>query len=481
MLKRNSIIPIIAVVIVAGIMIFQVGMGIGKKDQKVNEPQPVEKVIIKDEGGFVSAISSVSGMLMPAVVHIDVTGTAVQRSSEYGNFFGTPQRREIPIRAMGSGVIVSKDGYIITNNHVVQNAESIAVELYDGSRQIAKLVGTDPGTDLAVVKIEPASDMKYARLGISDDIKVGEWVIAIGSPRGLDWTVTAGIISAKNRRDIGALGPSGYEDFIQTDAAINPGNSGGPLINLSGEVIGINSLIVSASQGSEGLGFAIPSNMVKTISESLIKNGKVIRGYFGVNIQDITPQMKKGLKLEENFKGVIIADVLPDGPADKAGLMQGDIITQYDGKNLESAAQLRNSVATTSPGTQIKIKVLRDKEEFDISIRIGDLGKMEKLAKAQGEEDHLGLSVEKVNADIAQRIGLRRPAGVIVTEVQPRSNAENIGIKKGDIIFRVGNRGVNNPQEFNSLISAAAKDGRAMLLLRDGMSGRIGYIVVPLG
>ncbi|KKL44356.1 hypothetical protein LCGC14_2366530, partial [marine sediment metagenome] len=275
-------------------------------------------------------------------------------------------------------------------------------------------------------------------------------------------------------------GPTGYEDFIQTDASINPGNSGGPLINLNGEVIGINSLIVSASRGSEGLGFSIPSNMVKTISESLIKHGKVVRGYLGVNIQSITPELIQGLKLERNFKGVIITNILSDSPASRAGFEQGDIIIFYDGKKTESSEQLRNFVAATRPGRLVKVKVLRDNDELEISVKIGDLEKIEKQAGAGKENDLLGLTVEKVTPEIARNLGLRKAAGVIVTDIQQESVAARVGINNGDIIFRVGNREVNDTEEFSSLISEAEKEGSVMLLLRDGRSGRVGYIIVPL-
>jgi serine protease Do len=364
-----------------GILFFLIGMGVNPERGTAKEPLPVETIVIKDETGFSQSISTVANTLMPAVVHIDVAGIVTQRS--YG-FRGEPGMhiREVPVQALGSGVIISSEGYIITNNHVVQNADEIEVELYDGSRHSAKLVGTDPYTDLAVIKIEKVDGIRYARLGNSDEIRVGEWVIAIGSPRGLDWTVTAGIISAKNRRDIGALGPAGYEDFIQTDASINPGNSGGPLINLSGEVIGINSLIVSASRGSNGLGFAIPSSMVQTISDSLIRYGKVKRGYLGVSIQDITPQIAENLKLNENFLGVVIADLANGGPADRFGLEQGDIVTKFDGKPVENGAQLRNMVAATVPGKLVEIRVRRKDEELGIRVRIGDLEKSKKLSKA---------------------------------------------------------------------------------------------------
>lgn len=468
----------IITIVVTGTIFFLLGMGSHPERGKAEEPVPVKTIVIKDEGGFTNSIRTVANLLMPTVVHIEITGTVVQRSPYY--YFGQPQQREVPIRALGSGVIISSEGYIITNNHVVQNADTIKVELYDGSNQSAKFIGTDPNTDLAVIKIDPTSDMKYAKFGNSDEIQVGEWVVAIGSPRGFDWTVTAGIISGKHRRDIGSLGPTGYEDFIQTDASINPGNSGGPLINLNGEVIGINSLIVSASRGSEGLGFSIPSNMVKTISESLIKHGKVVRGYLGVNIQSITPELIQGLKLERNFKGVIITNILPDSPASKAGFEQGDIIILYDGNKTESSEQLRNFVAATRPGRLVKVKVLRDNDEVEISVKLGDLENTEKQVRAKKRNDLLGLTVEKVTPEIARNLGLRRAVGVIVTDIHQGSTAARVGINNGDIIFRVGNREVNDTEEFSSLISEAVKEGSVMLLLRDGKNGRVGYIIVPL-
>lgn len=486
--KRN--LYFIFALIITGVVFFLLGMGSNPKKGEAEEATPVTTIVISDEGGFSTAISSVSNALMPAVVHIDVSGTIVQRAplSPFGDdpffryFFGPPQEmeREVPVQALGSGVIISKDGYIITNNHVVENADKINVEFYDGNMYEAELIGRDPNTDLAVVKVDPTPDMKYAQFGDSDACNVGEWVIAIGSPRGLDWTVTAGIISAKNRTDIGALGPTGYEDFIQTDASINPGNSGGPLINLKGEVIGINSLIVSASRGSEGLGFAIPSNMAKAISDSLIKYGKVVRGYLGVNIQDVTPEIAKNLKLGKNFKGVIIADVLPDGPASNAGIEQGDIVIAFKGVNVENVTQLRNIVADTAPGTSVKMTILRNKNELEITVKIGELEKERELSKEESESDLLGLSVEKVTADIARRIGLRRAAGVIITSILPGGAADKVGLSEGDIIFRVGNTPVNNPQEFDSLVKETAKEGEVLFLVRDGKTGRVGYIVVPL-
>jgi serine protease Do len=478
----------IAAVAVAGFLAFT---AMGNRDE-TQAQAPTSTIVIKDEGGFASAISTVAEELKPAVVHIDITGTVVQQAPQFGSpfgndpffryFFGPQQQgpQKVPIRALGSGVIISKDGYILTNNHMVANADTIEVELYDGTKQQAKLIGTDPGTDLAVIKIDPTSTMKFAPLGDSDTLKVGEWVVAIGSPRGFDWTVTAGIISAKHRTGIGALGPAGYEDFIQTDAAINPGNSGGPLINLKGEVIGINSLIISASQGSEGMGFAIPSNMAKEISESLIQHGKVVRGYMGVNIQDITPDMAKNLKLKGQTKGAIVTDVVPGGPAEKAGVQQGDIIVKFDGDSVESSSQLRNLVAQTDPGSTVKVTLVRNSKEMELTLEVGDLTKAQKAAQREVGNQLLGVSVQAVTPQIAKEMGLTKAAGVIITSVAPGSPAQQSGLTKGDIIYRVGNSEVNDPKEFSRLISQAAKEGGALLLVRDAQSGNTGYITVPL-
>jgi serine protease Do len=478
--------------VMTAVLFFLIGMGSHPGKGKADEATPVQTIVIKDEVGFSTAISEVADAVIDAVVHINVAGTVVQRGPEFGSpfgndpffkyFFGPPQQREyeVPVQALGSGIIISKEGYVITNNHVVQNADTIEVVLHDGTKHEAKLIGADPRTDLAVVKIKPVQGMKYALFGDSDKCKVGEWVIAIGSPRGLDSTVTAGIISAKNRTNIGVLGPTGYEDFIQTDAAINPGNSGGPLINLKGEVIGINALIVSASAGSEGLGFAIPSNMAREISDSLIGHGKVVRGYLGVNIQDITPEMAKSLKLDKNFKGVIIADVVSSGPAEKGGIEQGDILIRYEGKRIETVAELRNAVAATDPGTSVKVTVLRDKKEREFNVRVGELEKAEQEVRAKGGSIILGLKVEKVDSDTAKRLGLKKATGVIITEVESGSAADRVGLKKGDIIFRVGNTPVDDPAQFSELIAQATREGKVMLLVRDMSTGRVGYLVVPL-
>ena len=481
----------ITTLIIAGVLLFFLGMVFTPERGKAEEATPVQTIVINDQSGFTSAIAEVANALMPTVVYINVTGTVKQRgpgSGPFGNdpffryFFGPPEgEREVPISALGSGVIISRDGYIITNNHVVENADNIVIKLYDGSEHEAELVGTDPQTDLAMVKIKPIPGMKYAEFGDSDQCKIGEWVIAIGAPRGLDWTVTAGIISAKNRTDIGVLGPTGYEDFIQTDASINPGNSGGPLINLRGRVIGINSLIVSASQGSEGLGFAIPSNLARNISDSLIKYGKVVRGYLGVQIQDVTPDVAKSLKLDREVKGVIVADVFEGSPADKGGLEQGDVVIAFNGKQVETVAELRNLVAQTRPGQTATLKVIRNKKQMNVRVKIGDLEKLQQLARADKGNETLGVTVEKITPEIANKLGLKNTTGVVIARVASGSPADRSGLKAGDIVFRVGNQVVKDPEQFNKLVSELAESGKVMLLIRDVRTGRVGYIVVPVG
>jgi serine protease Do len=446
-----------------------------------DQPRPVTEIVLRDETGFSRLISEVSQELIPTVVHISITGTVEQGTPDipFFRFFEAPPEREVPIQALGSGVIVSEQGHIITNYHVIRQADEIEVVLHTGRAYTAEVIGSDPQTDLAVIKIDPVPGMRYAELGDSEAVEIGEWVIAIGSPRGFQQTVTAGIVSAKNRSNIGALGPQGYEDFIQTDAAINPGNSGGPLINLEGKVIGINSLIISSTRGFEGMGFAIPSNMAEYIAEQLIQEGEVTRGFLGVQIQNLTPEMRESLDLDPEQQGIIVADVTPDGPAEQAGIEQGDIIVSYNGRTIESTTDLRNLVARTQPGADATVTVLRDGESRTFDVEIGDLGGFQQ-AQADAADETLGMSLQPVTAETARRLGLENEGGLLVTAVAPDGPAARVGIVEGTVVLRVGRAEVNTVAEFRNQIEKNVDRGQVLLLVFDPRSENTLYVTVPL-
>jgi serine protease Do len=476
----------IQIVLLAGFIGFGVSAcsgGGGRQAAPSSSQPPARTVVIQDKGGFADAIAAVADAAKQSVVHIDITGTVLQQAPAMGPFgmlFGAPAPQKVPIRALGSGVLISSEGYIVTNNHVVEHADKVQVLFHDGTQEPARIVGQDPFTDLAVVKVENARNVPPATLGDSDAIKVGDWVVAIGNPRGLDWTVTAGIVSATHRISLGPAGPTGFQDYIQTDAAINPGNSGGPLLNLKAEVIGLNSLIISQSQGSEGLGFAIPAKMVKSISDSLIRNGKVIRGDLGISFQNITPQIIKGLNLPKDAQGVVVVEVIPGGPGANAGLQQGDVISKFQGMSISSAYQLLNAIAEAAPGTKATVTLLRDNRERQVTATMADQLELLKKEAAHPAYDLLGLKVQPITAALARQFGLSQPVGVLVTDVVAGSPADRAGIIKGDAVFRVGDTGVNNPQQFSKLVGQAIKSGTVVLLIRDSKSGQMGYLQIPI-
>jgi serine protease Do len=445
--------------------------------------QPAARtVVISDKGGFADAIVAVANAAKSGVVHIDIQGTVLQQAptGPLGSLFGGGAPQKVPIRALGSGVLISSEGYIITNNHVVENADKITVLLQDGVEEPAKVVGTDRFTDLAVVKIANVHGIAPLAFGNSDDLQVGEWVVAIGNPRGLDWTVTHGIISALHRTDIGPSGPTGFQDFIQTDAAINPGNSGGPLLSLKGEVIGLNSMIISQSQGSEGLGFAIPSNQARRIAESLIKDGKVVRGELGINFQSVDASIVKGLNLPPGTQGAVVVEVIPNTPAAQAGLQQGDVIIGLDDKAIGNSYDLRRLISETKPGAEVKATILRGNKESQLTVGVMSEQDLVKLEATHPAYELLGLKVDPVTAKQARQLGLPRPVGVNVTDVVAGSPADMAGLVKGDIIFRVGNDDVTNAQGFSKLLGDAVKSGTVLLLIHDSKSGQVGYLKVPV-
>ncbi len=432
-----------------------------------------------------TAIADVAQKSMPAVVHIEVTQrvdvplpvSPFESDPFFRYFFGGsagPRSYKKEMRGIGTGVIIDGDGHIVTNNHVVSGATKISVKMASGEESEAKIAGVDPKTDLAVLKIRPPKNIPYLVFGNSDKLRVGEWVVAIGNPRGLEQTVTAGIISAKHR--MGILDPSSYQDYIQTDAAINPGNSGGPLLNLAGEVIGVNAAIVSESGGFEGIGFAIPSNMAKAIAEDLIKTGKVVRGWMGVSIQDVTAQMAKSMNLKGS-KGAWVAEVFKGGPAEKAGIMKGDVVTSYDGAAVENANDFRNHVAATRVGKKVDVGILRKGEKISIPVEVS-IHKPSPRITAVELKSKLGIEVKEISILEARRRRLDSREGVMLTKVDPNGPAARVGLEAGDIILQINNLAVRGIQDYSRILEQMLRDEEVLLLVRDMRTGDIGYLTV---
>jgi len=380
-----------------------------------------------------------------------------------------PRYREHRQEGIGSGVIVSEEGYIMTNNHVVEGADDLTVKLSDGREFPAIIVGTDPPSDLAVIKIKEAKDLPVAFLGQSEDLRVGEMVIAIGSPFGLSETVTLGIVSAKGRSTGGSINQ--YENFIQTDAAINPGNSGGALVNLDGEVVGINTAIYSRSGGYQGIGFAIPIDMAKRITDDLISEGYVSRGWLGVGIQDITADLARSLDVEPG-SGVLISEVFENTPAEKAGIQPTDIVVEMNGEAVTSTTELRNKVAMIKPGTEVRLKVLRNGKEKNIKIVLDERPDEQGLAGGRSEslKEKTGLTLQNLTPPLMRQYDIKETQkGVFVMDVEPGSTADRARIRPGDIILEVDRKEVNSVSEFNKIISRTSKDTVLIRALRRGL------------
>jgi serine protease Do len=389
--------------------------------------------------------------------------------------FETPQsRRE---KSLGSGVIVDPNGYIVTNNHVVAKADEIKVLLADKSEYTGKVVGSDPKTDVAVIKIA-ATNLPAIPWGDSSELRVGEYVLAIGNPFGLNQTVTMGIISAVGRANVGI---ADYEDFIQTDAAINPGNSGGALVNTRGELIGVNTAIFSRSGGYMGIGFAVPSNMVRLVMTSLIKEGKVTRGWLGVSIQEVTAELAKQFGLKE-ANGALVSDVLKDTPADRAGLKRGDVVVKYNGHDVANAGQLRNLVAETVVGQRVTVVVIRDKREKELSVKIEEQPK--EIASIGGgsaapsdNEVLSGLEVQQLTPDLADQLNLPHTiTGVVIASVEDGSLAEDAGVLAGDVIVEINHQAIKNLEDYQR-IGRQLKAGESVLLLLN-RSGQMLFVTL---
>lgn len=437
--------------------------------------------------GIRTSYADIVDKTSPAVVRIEADHktkgrSQIQAPDDLFHQFQMPQMQQRPQieRGLGSGVVVNADGTILTNYHVVEDAEKITVSMGDNKTYEAKVLGKDQPSDLALLKID-ASNLPYLTLGDSDKVRVGDIVLAIGNPLGIGQTVTAGIISAKGRRT--GLSDGSYEDFLQTDAPINRGNSGGALVNLNGELIGINSQILSGgpSGGSIGIGFSIPSNMAKSVMDQLLKDGKVHRGMLGVNIQNITDDTAKALELKET-SGVLVSDVKGGSAAEKAGIKRGDVITAFNGEKIEDTNVLRNKVAQTAPGTAVKLTVSRDGKESDLNVTLDEFKASDSKNPAgengndngggsQGQSGKLGLTLEPLSGRIAKQLGIDAASGgLVVTDVDPTGPAAEAGISEGDVILEINRKAVSSVADAKSAIDASGGKPVLILMSRKGQT-----------
>lgn len=431
------------------------------------------------------AFSDIVNAVSPSVVNISTTKVVKRNTGPFDDpffdlfspfhEFGAPKKYKE--RSLGSGVIVSPDGYIITNNHVVEKADEIKVTLPDRRTFRGRIVGADTKTDIAIVRID-SSNLPTLTWGDSDKLQVGEFVLAIGSPYGLSNTVTMGIISAVGRANVGI---ADYEDFIQTDAAINPGNSGGPLVNIKGELIGINTAIFSRTGGYQGIGFAVPSNMVRLVMDQLIQKGKVTRGWIGVTIQELTPELAQEFGLK-NSKGALVSDVVKDSPAAKAGIIRGDVILGFNGKEVKDVSSLRNMVAQSKTGDAIGMKILRNGKEFAVKVVIVELPRdvaevmPDRLPDNSEARVFAGLTVMDLSKEIARQLGFNKnEKGVVVVRVEPGSPADDAEIKKGDIIKEINKKEIGNLEEYNK-IATNIKRNEVLLFINRG--GKKFYVIL---
>lgn len=496
--KRHRVLTVFAAVaalvclgfaLVAGTRAYESGLsafGVGT-DTSLNSTPPVMPAVnAAGPEALSQAFSSVAKAVGPAVVHINVVKEVQAPVGQFGFGFrfpgdgpNGPTRQE----GSGSGVIVNPNGFIITNNHVVGDAKSIEVKLADGRRLKGTVVGTDEPTDIAVVKVD-ASDLPAATLGVSEKMQQGDWVVAVGSPFGLEQTITAGIVSATGRR----LQSSPYDAFIQTDASINPGNSGGPLVNLRGEVVGINTMIFTKSGGNQGIGFAIPSDMVKKVYDQLVSgNGKVVRGYMGIAVADLTPAIAESLNVPAETKGALVSDVASEAsPAAKAGLKSGDVITGIEGKAVGSAADLTSMVADFAPGTSINVAYIRDGASKTTSVTLIERPSASSLENNQDGDDDanpqegtkLGIQVRDLTPEIASQVRSKSSIGAVVVGVDPAGPAASAGLQRGDVIVRIGKVPVASAKDLTNAV-ASFKSGETVVLQVE-RGRRMAFITVEL-
>lgn len=447
---------------------------------------PPSAAQVADARQLSRTFAQVASQMSPSVVRIAITKTAKNvrrggpggfgqnpfRGTPFERFFGDndddgPQGEGPKQRGMGSGVVIDQKGFILTNNHVVEDADEVKVTFVDGKTVTGKVVGTDPKSDLAVVKVDGV-DVKAAKLGDSDKLEVGDWLIAIGNPFGLDHTVTVGVLSAKNRS---VLGNGNYEDFLQTDASINPGNSGGPLVNLNGEVIGINTMIAGIGTG---IGFAVPSSMARPITDQLMHNGKVRRPYVGILMQDLTPELSKGLagagKVPD--KGALVGQVQPGSPAEKAGVKPGDVILNVDGASVDGSKSVQRNILQKKIGQRVELAVWRDGKTMKLSPTTGELpgqeeGPTRKVSAADSPKAKLGLGLQSLSPDLAERLGVdRKSKGAVVTSVREGSPAQEAGVREGDLILEVDRRPVATSDDAVGLLTQQRPGGHLLRIKR---------------
>jgi serine protease Do len=478
--KQNR--PWIYALIAVSFLFFLAGLGIGVGPShggpsRLEAVYPLGSTAVQEAKPTTTAqglpdFVGLAKRLKPEVVNISTTQTikevdardSLEPKDPFGEFskrfFGDPlPRGQFKQRSLGSGFIIERDGLILTNYHVVDNAEKITVRLSDGREFEGKVVGKDQKTDIALVKIG-ARNLPVTPLGDSDRLEVGEWVMAIGNPFGLDSTVTSGIVSAKDRQ----IGAGPYEHFIQTDASINPGNSGGPLINLRGEVVGIDSAIFSQSGGNIGIGFAIPINLVKELLPQLESEGKVTRGWLGVSIQGLTPDLAASLGLDKTT-GALVSSVVHDGPADRAGIKAGDVIVGYEGKEIHNANDLPFLVAGTPVGKTVSFQVFRGKKEITLAVAIGKM-KEEEVVASTPKKGGLGLTVEQITPDVAESLGLQRTDGVVITAVAPDSLGDEAGLQPGDIIREINRQPIRDLSEYRKAMENTAQSKSILFLVQ---------------
>jgi serine protease Do len=460
----------VATVLAAGLVGSGFAVGRETRGSTLNT-QANEAVAPRSQNAAVPSFADLATRVSPAVVNIRATSAArtdlpEQLFGENSPFRGfrmpTPRQPEqFRRQGTGSGFVIRKDGLILTNNHVVENAQEITVTLSDKQQYKARILGRDPKTDLAVLKIDAKGSLPAVTLGDSEALRVGDWVMAIGNPFGLSNTVTSGIVSAKGRM----IGAGPYDDFIQTDASINPGNSGGPLYNMAGEVVGINTAIFSQSGGNIGIGFAIPVNLVKNLVPELETKGTVTRGWLGVSVQPITPDLARSFGLDKE-RGALVGDVVAQGPAAKAGIKRGDVIVSYDGKKVDQSVTLPGLVATTPVGKTVPVEILRGGKSQTLNVAISKLNDPTVALNPQQEKSEWGLAMQNIRPEERRQMNLKGDDGVLVTSVVPNSPAQNAGIQAGDVILQVNQTPVSSVDGLKAEVAKVKGDKPLLLLLR---------------